>query len=80
MSGTRTISYAGTKQCRPLSPEGLTWMHLSAVCDAVAPVYSVFLETLVEVFGGKGPNAATEVSLAANLPCHKQWTEVGEGW
>ena len=44
-------------------------------------VYCVLLETLVEVFGGKGPNATTEVSLAANLPCHKQWIfVVGEGW
>lgn len=73
------ISYAGTKQCRPLSPEGLTWMHSSAACDAVAPVNCVLLETLVEVLWGEGPYTASEVPLTTNLPCHKQWTEGGRG-
>lgn len=74
------ISYAGTKQCRPLSPEGLTWMHSSAACDAVAPVNCVLLETLVEVLWGEGPYTTSEVPLTTNLPCHKQWTEGGGGW
>lgn len=50
-------------------------MHLSA---EPPPVNGVLLESLVQVLWGESPNAATEVPLPANLPCHKQRTE-GEG-
>lgn len=51
-------------------------MHLSA---ELKPVNGVFLESLVKVLWGESPDAATEVPLTTNLPCHKQRTEGERG-